>query len=317
MGNEAGAQAPEQNAPANAEQNAGAPTEQRPPAAQAPQAPAAKPGDGQAASAGADPGAAPAKSGGDAAPGSEAPPSYDFTTDEGIRAAVEANPRLAGYLTKVKADAENTGAQKAQTKAQRQFAQEANVNAALEAYLGPDLVSQVPEDRRQQVGALANVARWAAGVDLIEAIGSELFSGRGVEIDPEHMQRAIEAYSQRNPDGTANPDYGAWTHELVLGAARGIAKSMKLADIPEGSPLHQDVQQAIARGVEAELRAKGTEQAAAGAPRLPATPKGGQGGSPISSVSDARGLTAADWSAMPKEQRDQLMRDLANKRGAA
>lgn len=124
------------------------------------------------------------------------------------------------------------------------------------------------------------------------------------KIASEFKERALEA---REQDGLNRKRY---TKILIEGAVESERGKTRLKDVPEGSPLHKDVQAEVAKRLESELKAQGLEtQPKRESP--PATPRG-TGGANVPQAKlreQIEQMNTNAWLAMPGAERQKMLRD--------
>lgn len=165
------------------------------------------------------------------------------------------------------------------------------------------------ENTRQQLAAALDFydqnAVLTANQNWLEIIRAENVDETGKAA----ALRALERLDETT--GQANPDFAGYYRAMLDGAGRYQAGNMKLAEIPQGSPLHAEVEASIATQVAARLA---TEMAAAGltqrngnAPAaVPPT-----NGVPIGGTPPIDSLTERSYADLPQATRDALIRDAA------
>lgn len=242
---------PEQNAPAASEQPPVAVLDPEP--APAPE-PAAEPEPAAAAATTEPP---------DPDPGSDPPPpELDLSSDDGIKAAAERNPQLAAYLRKQKDDGKNEGAQAKETELRR-------------ASGAPDAVKRFTSQLFEKYGVTPSegdakatefVTQQAMGyvfAEFTERIPEVLLKGYDIPVAARE-----EAVALRESN-----DYDGMLRTYLTAAATDTVGKMRLADVPEGSPLSKDLKAEATRIAGEELRAQGIETTPP-TPGAPPTPNG-------------------------------------------
>ena len=155
-----------------------------------------------------------------------------------------------------------------------------------------------PQQFQQAAGQAVQAARYYASVEMGKQLPDVLMSNYKIPVD--FRERALEAKLEDN----GNLD--RYTKILIEGAVAAERGTTRFKDIPEGSPLHRDLQAEVAKRVEADLRARGIEAA----PKLsvpPTTPRGASGVSTSLSLAEIEAMPTTEWLAKPKTERDRLL----------
>lgn len=283
-----------------AEQAATTPGSEQPPAKPAEQVSAPAPAAAAApAPAGTTDGAAPATAkpaAGDAQTTAPSDVTFpDFENDAAVEAFLARNPKLTGYVTKVRADAANQAVQRAQNEATRRYADEQYVNEAVQSVLD----SRADEAQKaQRIAGIHALARRAAGLEFANRLFETSLSG--FEVPVEAREQAALAWARLDPaSGDPDPDYDGWLRHTVEGATQARLGTLKLDQVPQGSPLRGEIDQLVASRVEAELRAKGVAVAAEGAPKTGPAGTRSEGPTLNHTIAEAKSLRpedVQDWS---------------------
>lgn len=137
------------------------------------------------------------------------------------------------------------------------------------------------------------------------------------QIRPEYVQQAAEAlnsvmllpadYPQR--DGLVDVAWQEYTKAMMTGAVASHTASLKLSDIPEGSPLRAEIdaeaKARAARIIAAELKAAKIQAQ----PKIDAPPKppaGVPGGGKMT-LAEIEAMDSNQWIQLPAEQRRQML----------
>lgn len=186
-------------------------------------------------------------------------PAYDLSTDDGIRAAIEANPNLSGFITKTKADAENTARQRYDAEVKRE---QGTVERATQyhQWVTEQIANGADPDeiaKQTPLFVKANEATLRAQLNRMYVEGSRQF----FELpESDALSSALEAVGD-------DPDQSRVIAESVLQAiyTKGGQKAvgeLTLDTVPKESRLYEQIQEAIHKETATELRARETERRA-------------------------------------------------------
>ena len=149
-----------------------------------------------------------------------------------------------------------------------------------------------PQQFQTAAGQAVQAARFYASVEMGKQLPDVLMSNYKIPVD--FRERAVEARLEDN----GNLD--RYTRILIEGAVAAERGTTRFKDIPEGSPLHRDVQAEVAKRVEAELKAKRiTDQPKVDTP--PPTTRGVAAGT--TDLPDPRTMSVDDYGKYTDEQR--------------
>jgi len=164
---------------------------------------------------------------------------------------------------------------------------------------GLDSGNLTPEKFQQAAAWTVQAARRFASEEIGIKLPEVLMGNYKIPV--EYRERAIEAREQDN----GNLD--RYAKILIEGAVAAERGTTRLKDIPEGSPLHKDVQSEVARRFEAELKARGIEaQPRVGVP--PPTPRGTPTGAAASVPYHL--MTIEQRAAMSPAERDRVVAEM-------
>ncbi len=198
----------------------------------------------------------------DDTPGSDPPPVDDYSSDEGIMAAAERNPHLAGYLRKQKADGANEGAQAKETELRR-------------ASGAPDAVKRFTGQLFEKYGVTPSEGDTKATEFMTQQAMGYVFA-EFTERIPEALLKGYDIPVAAREEAVAlreSNDYDGMLRTYLTAAAKDTVGKMTLADVPEGSPLSKAIKAEATRIAGEELRAHGIETATP-TPGAPPTPNG-------------------------------------------
>ena len=229
---------------------------------------------------------------GEAAPVPESPVSFDLTSDDGIKAALEANPTLAGYIQRQAADAANTARQRRDAEIRRE---QGTVDVA-RAYT------------RQ-------IAQRIANGEELEAIEREVPFYVKANHDTTRLDYA-RALLQHAAEGdetakglldslTGDPDEAIRVAQVALDA------TVKRARSEEAARVRAELEAEYAKKLEAELNAARVETQVAGRTNPPNVQGTQSLGGGVTWESIDKQYTDAEWTRLPAETRKQLS-DQAN-----
>lgn len=133
---------------------------------------------------------------------------------------------------------------------------------------------------RQAAAQVYQAAEYANKVELAQKLPDALMGNYKIPLEYREKATDLKASAPGDIDG--------YLRILVEGAVASERGTTRLKDVPEGSPLHKDIQAEVTKRFEAELRAAGV----ATQPRLqtpPQTPRGGNsaGNQSINSMIEA------------------------------
>lgn len=155
-----------------------------------------------------------------------------------------------------------------------------------------------PSQFQQAAAQVYQAVEYANKVELAQKLPDALMGGYKIPL--EYRERATDL-KMRTPS-----DVDGYLRILVDGAVASERGTTRLKDVPEGSPLHKDIQGEVTKRLEAELKAQGIEKA----PRLqttPNTPRGGNGLGRTMTLAEIEAEPTTQWLARPKPERDRLM----------
>lgn len=186
----------------------------------------------------------------------EAPVTFDFSTDAGILAALEANPNLKGFLTKREADAANTARQRRDAELRRdqganERAQQYHEWLVTELEKGTD-----PRELARQTPTWVKANEDFTRTELMKALLRQ-----AGEFD--ETAKGLADTLEGSPDELTK--VAQVTLDSAVRRAREESRSSTLASLtfdalPDDHPLRSYLRDQIAAGVKAELEAQAKEQ---------------------------------------------------------
>ena len=220
-----------------------------------------------------------------------------FDLDTGDLDALLAHPRIAGRVKTERDNAANTAAQRAISEARRTAGQKDHVRArALEVF--------------QEAGGdpSALTERQLRTFDFIDDLNRENLRPEIAKEIWAVFAPTIRGDAQISAETAALLEQG--DHEGYIKAVQEagyqhhLGHKTKMKDIPEGSPLHKEMQGEIRRQVRAELAAKEQEGKTVVAP--PGSPSG-SGSSGAFTADDLEKIPNSEWVRKPPEERQRLL----------
>ena len=223
------------------------------------------------------------------------PVSYDLTSDDGIRAALEANPTLAGYLEMERANAANTARQRRDSEILRErgtmeAAQQHTRWIAEQLENGAD-----PDAIAQQVPFYVK-----ANHDTLQAEFGRAILQQAAEAGDETVAGLLGSLTGENPD------------EVMRVAQAALDASIRRARTEANAATRAELEAEYAERLKADIAAARVELEAANRSNPP-TASGGPAGisGPVTWASIDKQFTDSQWQRLPAETR-KVLSDQAN-----
>lgn len=232
---------------------------------------------------------------GDVAAVASTPVSYDLTTDEGIKAALAANPTLAGYLEMQRADAANTARQRRDNEILRE-------RGTLEAaqahtrWIAEQLFNGAEPD--EVAGQVPYYVK--ANHDSLRAEFGRAILQSAAEAGDETVKGLLDSLTGEDPDEAMKVAQVALDAQVRRARAEGRAAAVA------------EMEAQFQERLRAELAAARLESASA-VRSNPPTASGGPAGitGPVTWESIDKQYTDSQWQRLPADQR-KLLADQAN-----
>lgn len=210
------------------------------------------------------PEAVPAPASGDAAPVAQ---TFDLSTDAGIKAAIEANPQLRGFLDKTKADTENTVRQRLENQMRRDQGANARAQQWQQSLAQKYGIELDPEDAQAAPLFVKANEEWQR-TEILRSLAQQ-----AIDLSPADEQAALQSLL----DSADSADAVTRITAASLEALQGRVKRQTLEELEvEQLEAHPKFKEYIAaykqREAEAEMNAREIERQQRDAP--PPTPSG-------------------------------------------
>lgn len=210
--------------------------------------------------------AATADAGAEASGGAASTPTFDFDTDEGITAAIQANPRLAERFRKQQDDGFNAGRQNRDKELRLERGTE-DVARAYQEHLAEKYGIELDEADRREAPLWVRANRDRERTELWATNANAVMDAFDVN-ERAQITAALEQVADM-PEQTEQIARQVYDEAVKRQTVRRIA-SLTMEDIPQGSPLWQSMQAHVRAEFDKEQAAQAQEhEPQAEPPRVP------------------------------------------------
>ncbi len=219
------------------------------------------------------------------------PVEFDLSTDDGIKAAIDAVPNLKGYLEKTKADAANAARQRFESEQLRDRGSNERAQQAV-SYIAAQLqAGREPDELAKEVAPWVKAHEAMTRLELLKAM-----LGQAAANGDETAEQLAESLK-----GSADE----WV-PVAQRAVDAAVRRAKEAGIEEG---RRNSSEEYAARLEADRKARELEESTAGKTNPPAVSGTSPGGGPTApATARLEAMSSAAFAALSKDEQQSLIR---------